>query len=154
MVKIKHLKRLERPATNLIYKAVKDNADDVGWAYLGAVGGYIANVKPDFDTRNYGYDKLSGLIKALEIFEVKMQGSQMFLRKRSFSTFVKFVQKAIIQHANSNGWANLSDIMNVLEQTDLNVRNYKEAIKSIHSGWIEISEQDNKEMIRTIKTMP
>ena len=145
---------LDKHTLNLIYKAVKDNADDVGWAYLGAVGGYIANVKPDFDTRNYGYDKLSGLIKALEIFEMKMQGSQMFLRKRSFSTFVKFVQKAIIQHANSNGWANLSDIMNVLEQTDLNVRNYKEAIKSIHSGWIEISEQDNKEMIRTIKTMP
>ncbi len=38
---------------------------------LGAIGTYISSVKPDFDTRNYGYDKLSGLIKALGLFETK-----------------------------------------------------------------------------------
>lgn len=84
---------IDKYTLNLIYKAVKENADDSGWAYLGAIGTYISSVKPDFDTRNYGYDKLSGLIKALGLFETKLQGSQMYLRKRSFSTFVKLVEK-------------------------------------------------------------
>ena len=41
---------VDRATLNLIYKAVKDNSDDSGWAYLGLVGGYINAVKPDFDT--------------------------------------------------------------------------------------------------------
>ncbi|NHB58574.1 NYN domain-containing protein [Acinetobacter sp. 194] len=70
------------PATlHLIYKAVKDNSDDNGWANLSVVGQYISMVKPDFDARNYGRAKLSGLIKMLELFETKIEGSQMYLRK-------------------------------------------------------------------------
>jgi hypothetical protein len=72
---------MDRATLNLIYKAVKDNADESGWAYLGLVGAYINTVKPDFDTRNYGYDKLSGLIKALGLFETTLKGSQMYLKK-------------------------------------------------------------------------
>jgi uncharacterized LabA/DUF88 family protein len=72
---------IDRATLNLIYKAVKDNSDDNGWAYLGVIGGYISAVKPDFDTRNYGYSRLSVLIKALGLFETKMQGSQMYLKK-------------------------------------------------------------------------
>ncbi len=56
---------VDRATLNLIYKAVKDNADDNGWAYLGLVGRYINAVKPDFDSRNYGRAKLSSLIKTL-----------------------------------------------------------------------------------------
>ncbi|WP_180064716.1 NYN domain-containing protein [Acinetobacter sp. YH12095] len=102
---------IDKYTLNLIYKAVKENADDSGWAYLGAIGTYISSVKPDFDTRNYGYDKLSGLIKALGLFETKLQGSQMYLRKRSFSTFVKLVQKTIQQLADQAGWAKISEII-------------------------------------------
>src|SRR5690606_5330537 len=56
---------MDRATLNLIYKAVKDNADENGWANLGMVGQYISAVKPDFDSRNYGRAKLSGLIKTL-----------------------------------------------------------------------------------------
>ncbi len=73
--------QIDRATLNLIYKAVKDNSDDNGWAYLGVIGAYISAVKPDFDTRNYGYGRLSVLIKALGLFETKMQGSQMYLKK-------------------------------------------------------------------------
>ena len=38
---------LDKQTLNLIYKAVKDNADDSGWAYLGNVGTYISTVKPN-----------------------------------------------------------------------------------------------------------
>ncbi|MCJ8161009.1 NYN domain-containing protein [Acinetobacter zhairhuonensis] len=72
---------MDRATLNLIYKAVKDNADENGWANLGMVGLYISAVKPDFDSRNYGRAKLSGLIKTLNLFETKVEMSQMYLRK-------------------------------------------------------------------------
>ncbi|TCB67717.1 NYN domain-containing protein [Acinetobacter sp. ANC 4178] len=72
---------MDRATLNLIYKAVKDNADENGWANLSMVGQYISAVKPEFDSRNYGRAKLSGLIKTLNLFETKVDMSQMYLRK-------------------------------------------------------------------------
>lgn len=72
---------IDRATLNLIYKAVKDNTDENGWANLSMVGQYISAVKPDFDSRNYGRAKLSGLIKTLNLFETKIEMSQMYLRK-------------------------------------------------------------------------
>ena len=72
---------VDRATLNLIYKAVKDNADENGWANLSMFGQYISAVKPDFDSRNYGRAKLSGLIKTLNLFETKIEMSQMYLRK-------------------------------------------------------------------------
>lgn len=73
--------QIDRATLNLIYKAVKDNSDDNGWANLSIVGQFITAVKPDFDSRNYGRAKLSSLIKMLNLFETKIEGSQMYLRK-------------------------------------------------------------------------
>ncbi len=72
---------VDRATLNLIYKAVKDNSDESGWANLSVVGQYISMVRPDFDARNYGRAKLSGLIKMLNLFDTKIEGSQMFLKK-------------------------------------------------------------------------
>ena len=139
---------IDKPTLNLIYKAVKDNADDSGWAYLGLVGGYINAVKSDFDTRNYGHEKLSGLVKALGVFETKLVGSQMFLRKRSFSTFIRLVQKAINQNANESEWVELSIIIQNLENSDLNIRNYEEAIESINSEWLDLKIEKSKKFLK------
>lgn len=138
---------------NLIYKAVKDNSDESGWAYLGLVGGYINAVKPDFDTRNYGYDKLSSLIKALGVFETKMQGSQMYLRKSSFSSFIKLVQKGINLLADNNGWVEMKKVEKYLKEANLNIRNYEEAIESIHSGWLEFKNEKNKKFVKVNKSI-
>lgn len=150
--KLENKQQVDPATLNLIYKAVKDNSDDGGWAYLGAVGTYISTVKPDFDTRNYGHAKLSGLIQALDLFETKLQGSQMYLRKRSFSTFVKFVQRAIHQNCDSSGWTTIESVVEVLKKSDFNIRDYKEAIKTIHSGWLEFSEDG--EMVKVARLMP
>ncbi len=145
---------IDKATLNLIYKAVKDNSDDSGWAYLGSIGTYLSTVKPDFDTRNYGYEKLSGLIKALGLFETKMQGSQMFLRKGSFSVFIKLVQKAVKEHADENGWAKFTDIILILKKSDLNIRDYDEAIESIHNGWVEFKQIGKNKFIKINKLMP
>ena len=147
---------LDKQTLNLIYKAVKDNADDSGWAYLGNVGTYISTVKPDFDTRNYGYSKLSGLIQASGLFETKLIGSQLFLRKLSFGTFVKLVHKAIA-NSSVNEWAEINAVIKFItaKEPDLSVKNYgfnslKEAILGINHGWIEI----DKTKIKIGRPMP
>ncbi len=53
----------------LLTQAVEDAADDDGWAALGAVGNLIAKRKADFDSRNYGFKKLSDLVVHTGWFE-------------------------------------------------------------------------------------
>jgi len=53
----------------LLSVAVEDSGDENGWANLGAVGSEINKYSPDFDPRNYGFRKLSDLMKATAMFE-------------------------------------------------------------------------------------
>ena len=66
---------------NLLRKAIEAEADDEGWASLGAVGSHISK-QTSFDSRNYGYAKLSDLIKAIDLFEVKKQGKGVYVRDK------------------------------------------------------------------------
>ena len=54
---------------NLIRNAIDASSDDSGWANLSAVGSHIAKQSPDFDPRNYGYQKLGELVTAVKLFE-------------------------------------------------------------------------------------
>jgi len=56
---------------SLLRNAVEAASDDDGWAPLAAIGNIITNQRPDFDSRNYGYGKLSDLIKATTLFEIE-----------------------------------------------------------------------------------
>lgn len=58
----------------LLRRAVESAADDSGWAKIGTVGQRISN-QSSFDSRNYGYAKLSKLIEASELFEIRDAGS-------------------------------------------------------------------------------
>ena len=53
----------------LIASSITDIADDNGWAYLGDVGNLILKKQPDFDPRNFGFPKLTPLIRSLD-FEI------------------------------------------------------------------------------------
>lgn len=48
---------------DLIRQAIEEESDDSGWAHLGAVGSYIQRIRADFDTRLYGFKKLTDLLK-------------------------------------------------------------------------------------------
>lgn len=54
-----------------ITSAIDAVSKDDGWAPLSAVGSYINKNTPSFDPRNYGYDKLGKLIRALTYLEVE-----------------------------------------------------------------------------------
>jgi len=61
--------KVDSRLVNLLRNVVEDSADEDGWAYLGAVGQNIANQSPEFDPRNYGYNKLSNLLRATQLFD-------------------------------------------------------------------------------------
>lgn len=54
---------------SLLRKAIEAASDDSGWAGLGAVGSIVSKQSPDFDSRNYGYAKPSGLIDGIGLFQ-------------------------------------------------------------------------------------
>jgi uncharacterized LabA/DUF88 family protein len=63
---------------NLLRSAIEESDDESGWSNLGAVGKQISSQKPDFDPRHYGFSKLSSLLEAIDLFEVRResQGDQ------------------------------------------------------------------------------
>lgn len=61
---------MRKNVIELIRSTIDDVADDNGYAFLADVGNLITKKRPDFDPRNYGYLKLSLLIKSLNEFEV------------------------------------------------------------------------------------
>jgi len=65
----------------LLRTSVEQTSEDDGWAHLGKVGQYISN-NSSFSPINYGYRKLSDLIKASELFELQM-------RKNNTSMYIK-----------------------------------------------------------------
>jgi hypothetical protein len=54
---------------NVLRPIINELSDEDGWANLGAVGNVLNRRLPDFDTRNYGYIKLSALKNSLKQFE-------------------------------------------------------------------------------------
>src|SRR5690606_41102637 len=56
---------------NLISSTSSDLEDDEGWAFLGEVGALLQKKQPNFDSRNYGFQKLTPLIKSIDIFEIE-----------------------------------------------------------------------------------
>lgn len=45
--------------------------DESEWVFLGDIGNLVLKKRPDFDPRNYGFLKLTPLIKSLDAFEIK-----------------------------------------------------------------------------------
>ncbi len=59
----------------LIATTISDLADDDGWAFLGDVGNLLQKKQPNFDSRNYGFQKLTPLIKSTKKFEIEQRES-------------------------------------------------------------------------------
>ena len=53
-----------------VLEALEKASDDTGWAPLRTFGSYLTKLQPDFDSRLYGFKKLSDLVKAkTDIFQ-------------------------------------------------------------------------------------
>lgn len=56
--------------TASIRDIIDENSDDDGWVFLGLVGNILSKRHPEFDTRNYGFQKLTPLVSSLGAFEI------------------------------------------------------------------------------------
>ena len=73
---VKTLNTVDIQTIDLIEDTIEDIADDSGWAFLGDVGNLIVKKKPEFDPRNYGFTKLTPMLKSLtEILEIDERDS-------------------------------------------------------------------------------
>jgi len=83
----------------LIAATISDLADDEGWAFLGDVGGLLQKKQPNFDSRNFGFQKLTPLIKSIKNFEVEQRETN---KGRFKLIYVKNKKKHIANPKKSN----------------------------------------------------
>tara|TARA_R110002050_G_scaffold196426_3_gene331414 strand:- start:4712 stop:5476 length:765 start_codon:yes stop_codon:yes gene_type:complete len=82
--------KITRKEIQLIKTTIADVSDDDGWAFLGDVGSLLQKKQPNFDSRNYGFDKLTPLIKSIDIFELDQRENP---KSRHKLIFVRIKQK-------------------------------------------------------------
>ena len=66
---------------NLLRSGVSSTEDDNGWSSLSAIGSHIRN-QASFESRNYGYAKLSGLFEAIDLFETQRKDNTIYVRNK------------------------------------------------------------------------
>jgi len=59
----------------LISTTISDLSDEEGWAFLGDVGSLLQKKQANFDSRNYGFEKLTPLIKSIDNFDIEQRES-------------------------------------------------------------------------------
>jgi uncharacterized protein (TIGR00288 family) len=63
--------KIDLQTIELIEDTLDAIGDEDGWAFLGDVGNLIVKKKPEFDPRNYGFSKLTPMLKSLtDILEI------------------------------------------------------------------------------------
>ena len=68
--KIALIDKITPKEIRFISSTISDVADDDGWAFLGDVGSLLQKKQPNFDSRNYGFQKLTPLINSISNFEI------------------------------------------------------------------------------------
>lgn len=68
----------------LIRTSISDLSDEDGWTYLGDLGNLIQKKQPNFDSRNYGFEKLSALIKSISAVEIEQRENPKSRHKLMF----------------------------------------------------------------------
>ena len=74
----------------LLSTTITDSSDEDGWAFLGDVGSLIQKKQPNFDSRNYGFEKLTPLIKSIGSFEIEQRENS---KSKNKLVFVKNKEK-------------------------------------------------------------
>jgi hypothetical protein len=81
--KAKAKKNVQDPQLLAILRAaVTAVSDEAGWADLGRVGGHIAKQLPEFDSRNYGFPRLSELMEASGIVDIERTADKQSITVR------------------------------------------------------------------------
>ena len=82
--------KITKKEVQLISTTIKDLSDDDGWAFLGDVGSLLQKKRPNFDSRNYGFEKLTPLIKSIGKFEIEQRENS---KSRHKLIYVRIIEK-------------------------------------------------------------
>jgi uncharacterized LabA/DUF88 family protein len=74
--------RQDTGLVNLLRNAAEQTAEDDGWSHLGRVGQYISN-NTSFSPLNYGYKRLSDIIRVSDLFHIEMRNNSVMYIKDS-----------------------------------------------------------------------
>jgi len=97
-VEKKSLQTVDKDTLKLISDSINDLADEDGWAYLGDVGNLVNKKRPEFDPRNYGFMKLTPMLKSLvRYFEIDERKTDKANIKRVFVKIKKSPAKAPVK---------------------------------------------------------
>ncbi|MDN3453726.1 MULTISPECIES: NYN domain-containing protein [unclassified Psychrobacter] len=124
------------------------NADAQCWLNLGLVGKSLKEHYPDFDPKNYGYDRLAGVLKNIDIFEIKLIETSLYIREKNYKKIanvplsiiekppvrfttqqlqsqthlINILKKVIEEDPKSDkGWSNISYIASQIKQHHANI---------------------------------
>lgn len=61
---------------DLITSSISDLADEEGWAFLGDLGNLINKKSSSFDSRNYGFSKMSKFMQSLDFVEYELRTNE------------------------------------------------------------------------------
>ncbi len=81
--------KISRKTIHLIASTVDDIADENGWAFLGDVGNLLMKKQPNFDPRNFGFQKLTALVKSLPQFEIDIRDTE---RRGNKLVYIRYKQ--------------------------------------------------------------
>lgn len=88
------VEKISKKEIALIATTISDLSDDDGWAFLGDVGSLLQKKQPNFDSRNFGFQKLTPLIESIGKFELEKRDSQ---KSRAKLIFVRIKQSVIVR---------------------------------------------------------
>ena len=102
-------RQMDAAIKSLLTKSIKDATDEAtGWAFVGKIGNVISETRPDFDSRTYGYAKLSGMLRDLRGLQFRTdEANRMYCRKIPFGDLIKLLDEAFNKFKSAKGWANL-----------------------------------------------
>lgn len=73
---------ISKDIVELIALSLEDITDDQGRGMLSELGTLLVKKRPDFDSRNYGFKKLSSMIQAIPRFEVSTENTTTYVRDK------------------------------------------------------------------------
>lgn len=137
---------------SLVCNALRECENETGQAALRSMGSYISKINPEFDSRNYGYPKLSELIIALDIFSFKSHNNQVYISrniaKKEISRISQIIQKSITQHQKGTQWVRIEHIGKDLKEQNINYLDFGYPKLSEFLGKMPFIEMKENKMIR------
>ncbi len=86
-----------------IIRIISENANLREEINIGELGSRLLNRYPDFDVRNYGYSKLSQLLKDFDCLNFRQVGSSILVSQKSDRTDLQRIEDALAAIVKSNG---------------------------------------------------